>query len=594
MTKAAQGNIDYIQGVLFPSQTYAFSGRQWGVAQEEDAGKIPTDSAPMVITSQPPGSFAKDDIGWKLTFGTSHDGWLTLFNSRFMNDSQPTLEEDVYGDGVGTARDFNLFKLANEVQQITYVANKDTVEEFRNSPKAADEFAVRGLGLRMPVMVAGYGKTVAMLPTDPDPQDPRKNDESHKLARETWKHGPIIGRWDERSGSWSVFNDLITGQGKEDLGTLMFGTNEDEDLGFPFLKGKITDVFWVRKTEAQHGVTGKDSDFEQSAEALTHLEHRWYDDITKTVAALSSIFTIPGQNAASCHGEASGPEVVGDEETYTGTLIDIKSTAHFNMEGTDKDGAINFSAIDIPPDEICSPGDGKYHLGIMYFNDEGCTWDVAVKIDECELAGGHFEKMAANDVAIAERMTYFCNFITNWGGGLGGVSIHQPGGYSLPDTQDINFGAVAASIICAGENTQIANLNAIANAEQLANSAFLASTNYTNFAIDSLVAAINAWITGSLIPALIACCGEGAASVGTIAPEIPSPAPVGEVTRIVPEYFDCDLSVLPAPRLNCEYCFGVHLNVPCGETPSVFAGDACKTNDPPVPVTAFGNCQTHG
>lgn len=592
LTKS-QGNIDYIQGVLFPTQTYAFSGRQWGVAQASDAGKIPTDSSPMVVTSQPPGSFAKDDLGWRLTFGASHDAWLTLFNSQFMSNSQPTLAEDVYGDGVGTARDFNLYKLANEVQQIAYIANKDTVEEFRNSPRLADEFAARGLGIRMPSMVAGYGKTVAMRPTDPDPQDPRKNDESHKLARETWKHGPLVGRWDERTGCWSVFNDLITGQSKEDLGTLMFSTNPDETLGFPFLKGKITDAFWVRKTEAQHGVTGKESDFEKSGEALTHLEHRWYDDITKTVAALSSIFTIPGPDAADCHGAATGPEVVGDEETYTGTLLDLKHSVHFNMAGTDKDGQLNFTTEDIPPDEICSPSDGKYHLGTLYFNDEGCVWDIAVKIDECELAGGHFEKMAANDILIAERMTHICNFISSWGGGLGAVSIHQPAGYSLPDTQDLNFGAVAASLICTHDNLQIANLNAVQNAEQLANAAFLGATNYTSFAIDSLVAAINAWITGSLIPALVACCGEGASSVGIIAPEIPSPAPVGEVTRVVPEYFNCDLSVLPAPRLNCEYCWGVHLNVPCGETPAVFAGDACFVNDPPVATTSYGNCQTH-
>lgn len=594
MTKQ-NGNIDYIQGVIFPSQTYAFSGRQWGAGQESDAGKIPTDSSPMVITSQPPGAFAKDDLSWKLTFGTSHDAWLTLFNSQFMADSQPTLEEDVYGDGTGTARDFNLYKLANEIQQVTFVVNKDTVEEFRNNPKAADEFAARGLGLRMPAMVAGYGKTVAMRPTDPDPQDPRKNDESHKLARETWKHGPIIGRWDERSGSWSVFNDLITGQGKEDLGTLMFGTNPDKEFGFPFLKGKITDVFWVRKTEDQHGVTGKDSDFEQSGEALTHLGHRWYDDETKTVAPLSSIFTIPGPDATDCHGVATGPEVVGDEETYTGTHVDIKTTAHFNMVGSDKDGQLNFTAENIPPDEMCAPSDGKYHLGTIFFNDEGCVWDFAVKIDECELNGGHFERLASNDVSIAERMTFFCNMITSWGGDGGTIPAtrHQPAGYSLPQTNDINFGSVASSLLCVHTNIQISNANAIQNATNNDAVVYDALAGYAEALAQSCIAQVNTWISSSLIPALIACCGEGAASVGTISPEFPNPSTPGGVTREIPEYIECEPSFLPAPRLNCEYCAGVHLNVPCGETPSVFAGDGCIQNDPPVPATAYGNCQTH-
>jgi len=596
LTRQMNGNIDYIQGVLFPSQTYAFSGRQWGSSQEAaEASKRPANSSPMIITSQPPGAFASSDSSWSLTFGASHDAWLTLFNSRFMADSQPVLTEDVFGKGMPTARDFNLYKLANEVQQITYVANKNTVEEFRNDPKAADEFAARGLGIRMPMMAAGYGKTTALLPTDPEPEDARKNDESHKLARETWKHGPVDLRWNPLTGMWSGWNDLITGQGYENLGTWVFGTNNNEDEGFPFLRGKLQDVWWVRKTQQFDGISGREDDYFQTGEVLTVLEHRFYDEATKACAPLSSIFTIPGTDHADCHPDTLHTTTLGDEETHDALLIDLKSSVHFNMAGTDNDGPLNFTTQDIPPDEMCSPSDGKYHLGTLFFNDDGCVWDFAVKIDECELNGGHFERLASNDVSIAERMTFFCNMITSWGGDGGTIPAtrHSPPGYSLPQTQDINFGSVASIFECFHTNIEISNLNAIQNATNNDAAVYDALAGYAEALAQSCIAQVNTWISSSLIPALIACCGEGGGSVGTITPEFPNPTPPGGVTREIPEYIECELSLLPAPRLNCEYCAGVHLNVPCGETPSVFAGDGCIQNDPPVPVTAYGNCQSH-
>lgn len=594
MTKRAKGNIDYINGVLIPTQSYALTGRQWGYSSDTDVnGKKPTDCSPMVITAQPPGAFAKTDESWLLTFGASHDAWLSLFNSAFMANSPPTLtEDDVHGKGFGHAKDFNLFRLANDVQQIAYVVNKNTPDEFRDSPKIVDENSARSIGFRFPNMAAGYGKTVGLRPTDPDPQDARKNDEEHKIARETWKHGPIIGRWDERSGSWSVYNDLITGQHQESLGTLVHSTNSNEEEGFPFLKGKITDAWWVRKTIQQVGVNGKDGDFDKSGEVCTHLEHRLYDDVTKTVAALSSIFTIPGPNAASCHEAPQGPTTVGDEETYDGTLIDLKHSVHFNMDGTDKDGPFNFSVQTIPPEEICSPSEGTYHLGTVYFNDEGCVWDVAVKIDECELAGGHLAKLAANDVSIAERLSFICNFITSWGGGGGAISLHQPSAFSFPTVHDINFGTVAAAVDCLQSNIISANKNAISNATAADTAMYASSTDYAETIANQVITAINTWITSSLVPILVACCGESAGALGTLAVEFVSPS-APQTSLIPPEYLDCSPILLPAPTLNCEYCFGVHLNVPCGEAGSVFAGDACFINEPPVPITKYGSCQTH-
>lgn len=595
MTKVAKGNIDYINGVLIPTQTYAFSGRQWGTSGEATSGKKPTDASPMVITSQPPGAFAKNDESWGLTFGASHDAWLTLFNSAFMANSTPTLsEDDPYGKGFIHAKDFNLYRLVNdEIQQIAYIVSKGSAQEFRDDPKIQDEFGARSLGMRIPQMAAGWGKTVSLRPTDPEPEDKRKNDEEHKLARETWKHGPFVPRWDPRSGSWSCYNDLITGQLKEELGTLVHSSNPDEEQGFPFLKGKLQDVWWVRKTLTQADVTGKDGDFDKSGEVCTHLNHRLYDDTTKTVAALSTVFVIPGPDAASCHDVAMGPTTVGSEETYDGTAVDIRTSVHFNMDQSDKDGPINFTMIDIPPEGFCSPAAGFYHRGDIYFNEEGCVWDVAVKIDECDLAGGHFARLASNDVAISERMTYFCNFIANWGGGGGAVQIHQPGGYNAPQAHDVNFGQVYSAVLCLQANIELARSNAILNANRYAEAGVGAAFDYTDLVSQSVIAAVNGWISGSLLPVLIACCGEGGAGVGVIEYQGPGSTVTASIPVVPPEYFDCELFIIPMPRLNCEFCFGVHLNVPCGEKPNVFAGDACFTNEPPAPATKYGNCQAH-
>lgn len=591
MTKA-NDNIDYVQGKVFPAQTYAFSGRQWGTSQTETASKKPTDASPMVITSQPPGAFAKTDDNWKLTFGASHDAWLTLFNSAFMANSPASLGSDAFGRGMPKADDFNLYKLANETQQITYIANKNSVEEFRNAPKLANEFAARGLGIRMPMMAAGYGKTVALRPTDPNPTDPRKNDESHKLARETWKHGPLVGRWDSRIAGWSVFNDLITGQGNDSLGTLVHGSNPDETAGFPFLRGKLQDVWWVRKLDAYSSQDGQSDDFTQTGEVLTRLEHQLYDEAEQACAPLNSIFKIPGNNHGGCHPDPEHTTTLGSETTYEQTLIDLKDTVHFNMDD-DHDGPINFSTIDISPEAFCnSSAFGYYHRGVVFFDSEGCVWDVAVKLDECDLVGGHLAKLAQNDVAITEHLTYICNFINNWAGGGGAVKIHG-GDLSAPDVHDANVASLATAIQCVDGNIPIA-LNIATQRMQLLDAAvYSAANDYAQACTEALLAAINSWISTVLQPILLECCGAPAAGLTDITLELANAGEVGGVSLPVAEYLDCDVALLPMPRLNCEYCFGVHLNVPCGEDEAVFAGDACFANEPPVPETAYGDCQAH-
>lgn len=578
-------------GALFPAQTYAFSGRQWGSsAQTQINDKRPTDASPMVITSQPPGAFAKNDSDWKLTFGASHDAWLSLFNSAFMANSEPTLSEGtVYGKAMPTANFENLYKNVGDIQQVTYVVNKNTVAEFRDNPKLDNEFAARGLGLRFPTMAAGYGKTIALRPTDPNPQDKRLNDDEHKTARETWKHGPIFGRWDSRLGGWNTFNDLITGQHQDNLGTIVFGTNPDNACGFPFLKGKITDVWWVRKTWDYKDTTGSDDDFTQSAEVLNRLSAKYFDEETLACAPLNSILKVPTGN--SCHPSANRTVTCGSETTHDENLIDIRTTAHFWMSD-DKDGPFNFSATDVPSELICEPEAGFYHRGTIYFNDENCVWDVAVKLDECELAGGHLINLAANDVVIAERLTYICNFITNWAGGLGAVKIHD-GVYSAPDVHDLNVAALNAGILCVDGNTSIALNTATQRAIQMDASVYTAAVTYVETAFNFMLEAVNNWITGALRPVLTSCCGEEAGSISTISAELVGAPSVPLISLTPPEFNDCNVALLPMPRLNCEYCFGVHLNVPCGETPNVFAGDACFTNRPPAPTTAFGNCQAH-
>jgi len=372
-------------------------------------GKQPTDAAPMIVSSQPPGCFAIDDSTWQSTFGASHDCVLGIFSGKFFKADKDKIVHDkdtVWRDSIGTA-DLNILEVidinGDSIQQVAYIVSKDSVDDASGESAYetyGDIEEARTIGLRIPAMAVGYGRTVGMRPTDPDPQDTnkRKNDDEHKLARETWKHGPIDVRWDERRGVWAAWNDLIADWTDEKrLGTLVFDTNKDAECGFPFIKGKLEDVWKVIKTEKFEKITGKDADDQKSADVCTHLSHNWTkkDDGIWKYCPLSSNFTI--------HRVGDDPKTVtcGDDKSQSALGIEILVGTWFHMSTDNKDGPICFSGEKIEDDELVGC--------LKYQGDPGKgQWVPAVPFDPCDRVGFELGICFDNDVTLAQAIEDVC------------------------------------------------------------------------------------------------------------------------------------------------------------------------------------------
>lgn len=395
-------NPDFIKGVNFPLQTYAWSGTQWGSSLAAANGKRATDTSPMVITSQPPGASAKNDTSWQLTFGASHDCVFSLFNGKFFNTTSlfkiPENLGGIYRDSIGTG-DQNIYeqvKIGDKgIQQIHYVVSKNTAKEGRDAETyGSDVDEARGIGMRIPLMAGGWGRTIGMRPTDPEPTEDdkkRRNDEEHKLARETWKYGPIDFRWDDRRGVWGSWNDLIADQNKQNLGTLVFDTNPDATCGFPYLKGKLDDV-WKIVIDSVQNPTGVDKDTDKSGSVATHLRHNWTqkEGTTWRYAALNSAFKIhrSDQSTGKC-----GTEI------FESSFIEILTPTFFHLDDT-FDGPICFTGEDIKDSEL---------VGCMKF--DGAQWVPAVDFNACDKVGYELAVLFANDKVLADKIIEVCNML---------------------------------------------------------------------------------------------------------------------------------------------------------------------------------------
>src|SRR5690606_24554166 len=125
-------------------------------------------------------------------------------------------EELSYVSRFPNASNMNIYKRAvvegKEYQQIQYVVSKDTVREASAAVGFyGDVDETRGIGIRMPSIVGGWGVGVDLLPTDPSPEleNFSVNSDAHKLDRATWKYGPLDLRWDDRRKVWAAYNDMI-------------------------------------------------------------------------------------------------------------------------------------------------------------------------------------------------------------------------------------------------------------------------------------------------------------------------------------------------------------------------------------------------
>lgn len=594
-------NRDYLYGMNFPRGSYALSGGQLGESLSELNGKKPTDGPPMQITDTPPGCFPDD---WNVTYGASRDAYLAIVNGVFLQQSIDGMSvAGIYKDGTVNADDDNLWKMADtpdgSVQQVQYIASKTTIEDASEAVESFGEISeARGIGLRVPTIAAGYGRTIDGRPTDPSPTEDtfkRKNDEGHKLARETWKYGPIELRWDYRKSVWSAYNDLIVDHENQDLGTWVFSTNSDSEEGFPFLRGRLQDVWWIRQPYDLDGTDGTQEGV-QTGEIMTHLEHRWYDDTEKAAARLSSIFIIPHEESAheegedGCHFKATDTNELGDENTASAERIDIRSDVHFFKE-KGIDGQIHFGrkVSELIENELlcCTNPSAKMVVGemifvddpipicndngeITYITDNDCKWVPAIHIDECELMGGHMVKLVTNDVNLGKRISEVCNEVSSYTTNAAGVI-------------DSNFASLSTTIDCINDSLQ-----AFAAANNVAHAITLdAAIGYVDGLFQQLQTDINFLVT-QMNEALIACGCEG----GITAPELSYGGHGASPGAAVAD--DCPAGTLShVPELDCDVCYGTEILGPCTTQEKLIAGAPCGPWTPPTIDTEYGECENH-
>ena len=435
---------DYLKRKNFPRTSYSEMGIEWGSTTnpEKTRGKLSINDSPMLVTGAAPGTNGHDDGVWKLTYGCSKDGYLALLDGDDLMenkiDSQSNFEAP-YLEGLPIADNSNIYELINEAQQIQFIVGRDSADELRQGT-AVEDFEARSLCMRAPMHISGWGRTITMRPTDPEPEKARINDDEHKMDRSTWRTGPLDIRWDDTRKMWRAWNDLIADNESKGLGTFVHSTNPDDSRGFPFLRGKLEDVFWVRKIPVldDEQITGADNDTEKTGTLCIKMDSRILNSITGQTGNLSDVFGV-----TSCNTPQT--TTVGSEVTTEEFLV-IRTHTHFagNFSGLGLDpvdpGLTNILDPPSPTGPIkfiSTKPDSSIVTGAMYYDGDGhCdgTWvpgfDLEDEDDEqlggllCKLAGpssffgasiapNAFDVIFENDIDIAQAVKTNCEGLAN-------------------------------------------------------------------------------------------------------------------------------------------------------------------------------------
>jgi len=581
-----QKNIDNLLGVNLPRAGYAISGSDWAIDKGIDA--------PMMINLNTPGVL---DTDWSNTYGSSLDSFLSIVDGfKIVNAMSTITVQGIYASAFPNTNTDNVWahvepspELVPEPrlqQQVQYVVSGDDVETGRTRIDNFGElFNIRGLCMRTPMMACGYGRTKEMLPLFPSSEDARKNEEDAKLDRAQWKVGTVDLRWDERRNVWGAWNDLIVDQESKGLGTTVFSTNPDTGKGFPWLKGKLEDVWWVRQSTAFASTDGK-TEGVQTGEIMTHLNHKFFDKDTNGSAKLSTVFVIPHKDASeeddSCHKKGE-EQSLGDETTGDGVGIDIKSTVHFWKEN-EIDGPIKFGRnMSDLGDEVCCDSSSlktkpKLFIGEMVFMDEElptcdddpleagttppCEWVPAVAIDECSLVAGLCETLVSNDINTITRLDGLCTEVNGYSENL--QAIQDANNHELVGA----IGGVQGSIatVANGVNAALAGMAAAIGAA-------LAAISATHFAdLQSLAENINAGFAACECEYVINI--SGGPGEGTPIPGGGVPVPGGGT-----------LTITPLPKFDCDQCVPVKIKAPCSNNPDkeLNIGVGCGGGEIPTP-----------
>jgi hypothetical protein len=557
-------NRDELIGINMPRGSYALSGGDWDTS-------VAGAGAPMIINSHTPGIHGD---AWNNTYGSSHDSFLSIVDGT-------AIESSINGVSLGgvylalpnTASD-NLWDKPGGKQQVQYVVSGATIDEGRNKIESFGALSeARGLCMRLPMMACGYGKTKEMLPLI---GGGRQNPSFIKTNRSFWNTGSVDMRWDSKRKMWSTFNDLIVDHEGAGLGTAVYSTNPNGSEGFPYLKGRLQDVWWVRQPTDLDGTDGK-VDGGTTAEIMTHLEHKFYDNDEKGAAKLSSIFIIPHASLADmgtpdvCH-EKGDENILGDDLTGEGASIDIKVEAHWYKDA-ETDGPIRFGSklTELGDAVCCDNGAAKLFLGEMIFLDDKpdrcdgappeagpppCEWVPAVRIDECQLMGGHIGQLVQNDVNIVEQMSSMCVGINSWSNG------------KLTNEVQGGFNDLAAAVSAACDEIESVASQTEAGFADLAQQI----DGGLGSAISDVETQLNAF--AALVSAAILSCCEIAIDFNFSF----APTPHGFVTPCIEA--DCN-----GPLID------VDLKFPCGECKLVSIAAPCSDQDKETFTVGF-NCDT--
>jgi len=373
-------NRDLIKRLNYPRQSYALSGFDAGDASENKVrGKLEIVGSPMVITSIPPGGLPvkeSDDEGWQTSYGASMDSYLSLLEGKDLFTNIQSANSNFgfpYNQSLFLANNSNLYEQVSDQQQIQFIAAYDTIKKARENQKAGTKVQdMRSLCMRAPMHIAGWGSTISMRPTDPNPANPRKNDDEHKLDRSTWKTGPFDMRWDDSRRVWRSWNDLIADQENKKLGTFVFSTNPDLICGFPRLRGKLEDVWHVRRTDPL-APTNPNDDTTSTGEVTTHMNHRLYDPNRNGAGPLSDVFLSHVGTAVNCGAEVTNvggrnPSIVTtDESVGTNPGLEVKTGAYFHWSDI-LHGPIHFTDQPL--------NDGEIPAQLKFINGKWCPYYV--------------------------------------------------------------------------------------------------------------------------------------------------------------------------------------------------------------------------
>ena len=545
-------NQDDIIGMNMPRGSYALSGFDWQVEPGD------TESPPIIVNGMSPGvGVDQEDDDWDKQYGATYDSFLSIVDGSLI---QASIEGNTLTSpytSIPSTQNDNIWSLIGGTQQIKYIVSGEDIADGETKDEGFGAVEdTRGIAIRLPMMGVGYGRSREML---------ELFDDSSKMNRTLWNAGSIDVRWDEKRKTWATYNDLIVDHESQGLGTAVFSTNPDLSEGFPFLKGRLEDVWWVRQPFDLDGTDGS-TDGATTAKIMTHLEHCFYDDEENGAAPLNTIFVVPhkslppGGTPDVCFTQ-NDENKLGNEVTGESDAIALKTEVGFWFDSTQY-GPIKFgeSLSKIENQVCCTNSSSKLFVGEMIFVDapvpecgtepgdvgadeDDCVWVPAVRIDECELVGKHFETFFNNDVAIAKSTHGICMSVYDWSTNLVGEIVANDA--ILKDGIECNndeIKKVAATLI--GVIQQVAATQSLVTQ--------LIYQNVQN-AFNELVVSINA---------ALADCG---CESFVVAPNLFNNDTTITVPGVIIDVDDCDVGIGSVNPFDCANCNGIELEAPCAE-----------------------------